>query len=106
RRESIRIIAKTLVVHALKLDGKISGPAVVLGQESVGLPARGGADQIHLDVDAAQRIDDGFAGRTGACAGQYENSPKPQIWQRLVRRAGETLAHGMKRGDGLRRRQA
>src|SRR4029079_13629645 len=87
RRESIGVVTEVGGVLATELDGEVGSYARVAGIEAVRLAAGGGADEIYGHVHAAQRIDDRFAGRAGAGAGDDVHAVEAKRGQRLVGRA-------------------
>ena len=84
--EAIRIVAEGLVVRGLELDGVVGLAAIVLWVETEGLAAGGRADDVDLEVDAAQPVDHRFARAAGVGRGQHEDAADRERRQGLVGR--------------------
>ena len=95
-REAVRVVAEAGRVHAAELHRAVAGAAVVGHVEAVGLAASGLADQHHLHVDAAQRVDDGLARGTGARPGEDEHARQIQVRKQLPARLLEPAGRGGK----------
>src|SRR5439155_4455802 len=74
RDEPVGIVAESLRVYTLELDGEVSGPAIVRRVEAVRLAAGRGSDLDHLHVDAAQPVHDRLARGARPWASDHEHT--------------------------------